>query len=154
MSMSAPVNETPAELARRVGQVMFAADKASSEFMQMELLACEPGHAVMRMKVRAPLLNGLQICHGGFIFTLADSTFAFACNSDGVPTVAAAASIDFLSAAVLGDTLLATAVEVWRGGRSGLYEVRVEKQTGEVVALFRGRSHRIAGGRPAQGAEK
>ena len=132
---------------------LLAGDRASQAF-GMELVSATPGKCVLKMAVRPDMINGFSTCHGGVLFTLADSAFAFACNSDGVPTVAAAASIDFLSAAVLGDTLLATAVEVWRGGRSGLYEVRVEKQTGEVVALFRGRSHRIAGGRPAQGAEK
>ena len=71
----------PRVLARRVGEFMFAADVASREFMQMELVCCEPGRAVMRMTVRAEQLNGHRICHGGMIFTLADSSFAFACNS-------------------------------------------------------------------------
>ena len=145
MSMSAPVNETPAELARRVGQVMFAADKASSEFMQMELLACEPGHAVMRMKVRAPLLNGLQICHGGFIFTLADSTFAFACNSYNVPAVAAGCNIEFLRPAHLDDVLTCEGQEQTLQGRHGIYDMKVSNQRGEVVAMFRGKSAQLKG---------
>jgi hypothetical protein len=82
-------------LAERVGAAMFAADRASRETMGMELLACEPGRAVMRMAVQPLHLNGHQICHGGFIFTLADSTFAFACNSRNHNTVAAGCSIEF-----------------------------------------------------------
>ena len=132
---------------------LLGADHASRAF-GMELLSAGPGKCVIRMRVRPDMMNGFATCHGGVIFTLADSAFAFACNSDGVPTVAAAASVDFLAAALVGVELTARASEVWRGGRSGLYEVRVEKQSGEVVALFRGRSHRIAAGRPAQGAEK
>ncbi|HYE40094.1 MAG TPA: hotdog fold thioesterase, partial [Ramlibacter sp.] len=85
---------SPEALAARVGESMFEVDAASKDFMQMELLACEPGRAVMRMRVRAPMLNGHKICHGGLIFTLADSTFAFACNSRNKVTVAAGCSIE------------------------------------------------------------
>lgn len=88
--------DAASQLATRVGQAMFAADRASRETMGMELVACEPGRAQMRMTVHARHLNGHQICHGGFIFTLADSTFAFACNSGNQSTVAAGASIEFL----------------------------------------------------------
>ena len=98
-------------LARRVGETMFAADRASRETMGMELLACEPGRAVMRMTVQALHLNGHQICHGGFIFTLADSTFAFACNSRNHNTVAAGCSIEFLRPAHEGDVLICEGVE-------------------------------------------
>ena len=102
---AAATTPLPHDLARAVGVAMFASDKASREFMQMELLACEPGHASMRMAVRPELLNGLSICHGGFIFTLADSTFAFACNSYNTMTVASGCSIEFLKSARLGDIL-------------------------------------------------
>jgi len=91
------------------------------------------------------MTNGHDICHGGFVFALADSTFAFACNSHGDSTVAAAASIDFLAPVRAGDRLTATARELWRGGRSGLYEIVVANQRGESVALFRGRSQRVRG---------
>ena len=84
------------DLARRVGETMFAADVASRDTMGMELLACEPGKALMRMTVQAFHLNGHKICHGGFIFTLADSTFAFACNSRNHNNVAAGCSMEFL----------------------------------------------------------
>lgn len=97
-----------AELARAVGTSMFAADHATRVFMQMELLGCEPGHARMRMTVRDELLNGHKICHGGFIFTLADSTFAYACNSHNKVTVAAGCSIEFLKPALPGDVLTCT----------------------------------------------
>ncbi len=133
------------DLARRVGAAMFAADRASREFMQLELLLCEPGHAVMRMTVRAEQLNGHQLCHGGLIFTLADSTFAFACNSHNTATVAAGGSIEFLQPAYLGDVLTCDGTEQVRQGRHGIYDMRVCNQHGAVVALFRGKSAAIKG---------
>ena len=132
-------------LARRVGEAMFAADRASRETMGMELLACEPGRALMRMTVRALHLNGHQICHGGFIFTLADSTFAFACNSRNHNTVAAGCSIEFLRPAHAGDVLTCEGVEQVQSGRQGVYDMRVSDQHGQVVALFRGKSAQIKG---------
>ncbi len=134
-----------AELARAVGTSMFAADHATRVFMQMELLGCEPGHARMRMTVRDELLNGHKICHGGFIFTLADSTFAYACNSHNKVTVAAGCSIEFLKPALPGDVLTCTGQEQTLQGRHGIYDMRVENQRGEVVAMFRGKSAQIAG---------
>ena len=132
-------------LARRVGEAMFAADRASRETMGMQLLACEPGRAVMRMTVRPLHLNGHQICHGGFIFTLADSTFAFACNSRNHNTVANGCSIEFLRPAHEGDVLTAEGVEQNLAGRNGIYDIRVNNQKGQAVALFRGKSTQIAG---------
>ena len=132
-------------LARRVGETMFAADRASRETMGMELLACEPGRAVMRMTVQALHLNGHQICHGGFIFTLADSTFAFACNSRNHNTVASGCSIEFLRPAHEGEVLTAEGVEQNLAGRNGIYDIRVNNQKGQAVALFRGKSTQIAG---------
>jgi len=134
-----------AELARAVGTSMFAADHATRVFMQMELLGCEPGHARMRMTVRDELLNGHKICHGGFIFTLADSTCAYACNSHNKVTVAAGCSIEFLKPALPGDVLTCTGQEQTLQGRHGIYDMRVENQRGEVVAMFRGKSAQIAG---------
>ena len=132
-------------LARRVGEAMFAADRASRETMGMQLLACEPGRALMRMTVRALHLNGHQICHGGFIFTLADSTFAFACNSRNHNTVAAGCSIEFLRPAHAGDVLTCEGVEQVQSGRHGVYDMRVTNQHGHAVALFRGKSAQIKG---------
>ncbi len=131
--------------AQAVGAAMFAADHASRAFMQLELLSCEPGSARMRLTVRDELLNGHKICHGGFIFTLADSTFAFACNSHDKATVAAGCSIEFLRPAHLGDVLTCTGQEQTLQGRHGIYDMRVENQRGEVVAMFRGKSAQIAG---------
>ena len=134
-----------AALAAKVGEAMFAVDAASRDFMQMELLACEPGRAVMRMRVRAPMLNGHQICHGGMIFTLADSTFAFACNSRNKVTVASGCSIEFLRPAHLDDVLTCEGVEQVLQGRHGVYDMKVTNQRGEVVAMFRGKSASIQG---------
>ena len=136
---------TPAALAARVGEAMFAVDAASKDFLQMELLACEPGRAVLRMKVRGPMLNGHQICHGGFIFTLADSTFAFACNSHNRNAVAAGCSIEFLRPAHAGDVLTCEGVEQTLSGRHGIYDMKVTNQRGETVAMFRGKSTSIQG---------
>ena len=132
-------------LARRVGEAMFAADRDSRETMGMQLLACEPGRATMRMVVKPLHLNGHQICHGGFIFTLADSTFAFACNSRNHNTVANGCSIEFLRPAHEGDVLTAEGVEQNLAGRNGIYDIRVNNQKSQAVALFRGKSTQIAG---------
>jgi acyl-CoA thioesterase len=136
---------SPNELAAKVGAALFAVDRASKDFMQMELVCCEPGRAVIRMTVREPMLNGHQICHGGFIFTLADSTFAFACNSRNLATVAAGASIEFLKPAQLGDVLTCEGIEQMLQGRHGVYDMKVSNQRGETVAMFRGKSAQIKG---------
>ena len=133
------------ELAQAVGAAMFAADRASRDFMQMELICCEPGRAVMRMVVRESMLNGHNICHGGLIFTLADSTFAFACNSRNLATVAAGCSIEFLKPAQRGDMLTCEGVEQTLQGRHGIYDMKVSNQHAEVIAMFRGKSAQIAG---------
>lgn len=133
------------DLARRVGESMFAGDAASKDTMGMELLSCEPGRAVIRMTVRELHLNGHHICHGGFIFTLADSTFAFACNSRNKVTVAAGCSIEFLKPGQLGDVLICEGVEQVLQGRHGIYDMKVSNQNGEVVAMFRGKSAQIPG---------
>jgi acyl-CoA thioesterase len=136
---------TPEQRAIQVGQTMFANDVASTETMGMELLSVEPGRAQMRMVVRPRHLNGHQICHGGFIFTLADSTFAFACNSHNRNTVAAGCSIEFLKPAHAGDLLTCTGAEQMLQGRHGIYDMTVTNQKGEVVAMFRGKSAQIPG---------
>ena len=136
---------TPEQMAARVGQVMFANDVASQDTMGMELVTVEPGRAVMRMTVQARHLNGHQICHGGFIFTLADSTFAFACNSHNRNTVAAGCSIEFLKPAHAGDVLVCEGVEQMLQGRHGIYDMVVRNQRGDTVAMFRGKSAQIPG---------
>jgi len=133
------------DLAAKVGATMFAADRASKDLLQMQLVQCQPGRAVMRMAVREEMLNGHRICHGGLIFTLADSTFAFACNSRNLATVAAGASIEFLRPAALGDVLTCEGAEQVLQGRHGIYDMTVTNQRGETVALFRGKSAQIKG---------
>ena len=136
---------SPEQIALRVGEVMFTNDVASKTTMGMELISVAPGRAVMRMAVQPLHLNGHQICHGGFIFTLADSTFAFACNSRNRNTVAAGCSIEFLKPAHEGDVLSCEGVEQMLQGRHGIYDLKVTNQRGEVVAMFRGKSAKIPG---------
>jgi acyl-CoA thioesterase len=137
--------EDAALLAHRVGEVMWAVDTASKDTMGMQLLECAPGRAVVKMEVQKLHMNGHQICHGGFIFTLADTTFAFACNSHNKVTVAAGCSIEFLKSAQLGDVLTCVGAEQALAGRHGIYDMRVTNQQGEVIAMFRGKSAQIAG---------
>ena len=99
------------------------------------------GRAEARLEIQPEMLNGYDVCHGGYLFMLADTAFAYACNSYNKVTVAAAASIEFLQSASVGDQLVAIATERRRGGRTGIYDVVVSNQDGEEVALFRGRSH-------------
>ena len=130
-------------LARRCAAAMWADDPASRE-LGMELVEVRAGRARLRMRVRPDMANGHGIGHGGFTFALADSAFAFACNSYDRRTVAAACDITFLAAVRVGDVLEAEAVERYRQGRSGVYDVTV-RRAGEVVAEFRGRSREIGG---------
>ncbi len=129
-------------LAERSAKALYDPDRAS-QALGMRITSIAPQRCTVSMTVRADMTNGHAICHGGIIFTLADSAFAFACNSEGEATVAATGSIDFLAAAREGDTLVAAAHERWRGGRSGIYEVTITNQVGATIALFRGRSHRV-----------
>jgi acyl-CoA thioesterase len=131
-------------LAERVTAVMFARDSAS-QALGMRVTGVRPGWARVAMPVRADMVNGHGLCHGGLVFALGDSAFAFACNSYNDSAVGAAATIDFLAAAREGDELTAEASELWRTRRNGLYEIVVTNQRGERVALFRGRSYRIDG---------
>ena len=133
---------SPQAIAERVGAGMVAED-AASRMLGMRVEAIGPGRARMCMSVRTDMLNGFKVCHGGFIATLADSAFAFACNSYNELSVAAGFSIDLLAPAHEGDLLSADAVEVMRRGRTGVYDVRVTNQRDELVAVFRGRSHAI-----------
>lgn len=135
---------TPQELANAVGIGMMANDKASSG-LGMRLTHISPGAAHIDMPVRPDMLNGHNTCHGGFIATLADSAFAFACNSYNELTVASGLSVDFVAPAFLGDVLTARASEVSLSGRTGVYDVMVFNQNADCVAVFRGRSHRIKG---------
>jgi acyl-CoA thioesterase len=122
-------------------EVMFAADEASRR-LGIELLECGTGTAVVRMTVTPAMVNGHRIAHGGYLFLLADTAFACACNSHGPMTVAAGADIVFVAPAREGDVLVATAEERTRYGRSGVYDVSVRRD-GEVIAEFRGRSRSV-----------
>ena len=133
------------EIAQQVGENLFAVDIASKDTMGMALISCEPGRAVLRMAVTERHLNGHQICHGGFIFTLADSTFAFACNSHNKNAVAAGCSIEFLKPGKLGDVLTCEGIEQTLSGRHGIYDMKVINQNGEAIAMFRGKSAQIPG---------
>src|SRR5712671_243429 len=130
--------------AERAAARLFELDRAS-QALGMRITGVRPGWARVVMTVRADMLNGHGVCHGGIVFALADSAFAFSCNSHNESTVAAAASIDFLASASAGDELSAVATELWRSRRNGIYEVTVTNQRGERIALFRGRSYRIDG---------
>ena len=127
------------ETARRCAEAMYASDEASRA-LGITVTVDQPGDAIASMQVRADMVNGFGVCHGGLIFTLADTAFAFACNAYDQVSVAASAHIEFLRPAKLNDTLSARAREEHRGRKSGVYSVVVENQAGEQVALFRGRS--------------
>ncbi len=125
--------------ARRRAEVLLAGDKAS-QALGMSVDIERVGAATVRMAVRDDMLNGFDVCHGGMLFALADTAFAFACNAYERPSFAASASIDFLRPAALGDQLCAMASEEHRGRKNGYYTVRISNQEDELVALFRGRS--------------
>jgi acyl-CoA thioesterase len=131
-------------LAERVAARMSDADRASRA-LGMRIESVAPGRAEMTMTVRDDMLNGHAICHGGYIFLLADSTFAFACNSYNRNTVAQGCSIDYLAPARAGDVLRASGVERSRTGRTGVYDIEVTNDHGTTIALFRGKSYRIDG---------
>ena len=131
-------------LAERVAASMFDSDRASRS-LGMRVESVGPGRAVMTMTVRGDMANGHAICHGGFIFLLADSAFAFACNSHNRNTVAQGCTIDYLAPARTGDVLRAVGVERSRTGRTGVYDIEVTNQHGTTIALFRGKSYRIDG---------
>ncbi len=128
------------ETARRSADAMWAGD-AASQALGMTLVSVGPGTAEMSLEVREDMVNGWGMCHGGLIASLADSAFAFACNSHGTVTVASGFEVSFLESAHLGDELVATAVERALRGRSGLYDVTVRRTSDDaVIAEFRGRS--------------
>lgn len=138
---------TPAQaqaLADAAADAMWSRD-AVAHAMAMERVEVAPGQAKLRMRVRPDMVNGHHICHGGLIFTLADTAFAYACNSYNLNTVASACHIDFLAPGREGDLLEAVAVERSAAGRSGVYDVTISVVGGKTVALFRGKSARIKG---------
>jgi acyl-CoA thioesterase len=127
------------DMARRCADAMLANDR-SAKLLGISVEVTAPGEAEARMTVRDDMVNGFDVLHGGLTFALADTAFAFACNSYNERSFAASGHIDFLRPAMLGDELTAQASQDHRGRRSGYYTVRVVNQRGELVALFRGRS--------------
>jgi acyl-CoA thioesterase len=132
------------ELARRCADAMYAADRASAH-LGIAIDGVAPGRATARMTVTEIMINGHDICHGGYIALLADTAFAFACNTYDRVTVAAGYDVEFLQPVRLGDDLVAVAAERVRRGRAGIYDVTVTRGDGEVVAEFRGRSRTVSG---------
>ena len=138
------MHSDPQALAELAGKTMYERDPAS-QALGMALDEIRPGYARMSMRVRGDMLNGHATCHGGFLSVLADSAFAFACNSHNFNTVGAGCSIDYLSPGREGDLLVAEAVEQALAGKTGVYDVTVTNGEGRTVALFRGKSHRVSG---------
>jgi acyl-CoA thioesterase len=140
------MNESTAaqKIADEVGRQMYARDHAA-QALGIKLLEIRPGFARMQMSVRPEMLNGHAICHGGLVFTLADTAFAYACNAGNRATVAANCTITFMAAARQGDVLTATATERHRTRRTGLTDIDVTDQTGKLIATFRGHSQQIDG---------
>lgn len=134
----------PQALAEKVSAAMWSRDR-TTQTLSMQMLGIKPGYAMVSMPVRGDMLNGHHTCHGGYLFTLADSAFAYACNSYNQNTVASACHIDFLAPAKEGDVLEAEAVERSLSGRTGVYDVTVRTRAGKTIALFRGKSYRING---------
>ena len=139
-----PHGMEPQAVAEAVRDGMFR-DDAASQGLGMQIEAVGPGYARIAMSVRPDMLNGFKICHGGFITTLADSAFAFGCNSYNEMTVASGIVVDFLAPSHEGDRLVAECHEVSRSGRTGVYDIKVTNQHGKTVVLMRGRSHTIKG---------
>lgn len=137
-------NREAQAIAEEAARAMYEGDRAS-QALGMRVVEVRPGYACLTMKVREDMVNGHRICHGGLIFTLADSAFAFACNSYNIVTVASGGSIEFLLPGSLGDELIAVAQEQTRSRRTGVYDVVITNQSGARIALFRGRSHQFEG---------
>ena len=127
------------ELARKAADAMFANDHAAKG-LGISIDKVGPGYALLSMTVRQDMVNGHDTCHGGFTFALADTAFAYACNSHNVANVAAGAAIEYLRPGNLGDRLSAEAVELNLGRRTGVYDIRVTNQDNKLLALFRGKS--------------
>jgi len=138
------MHKSAQQLADAAGAALFPRDRASHA-LGIRLLGIGPGSARMQMAVREDMANVHNTCHGGLIYTLADSTFAYACNSHNKNAVAVTCIIEYMRPAFVGDVLTAAGNEQGLEGRNGVYDIRVENQKGELVALFRGKSTQIKG---------
>jgi acyl-CoA thioesterase len=134
----------PQQIAERVRDRMLADDRAA-RMMGVRIVAVAPGRAVAEMTVREDMLNGHDLCQGGFVAMLADTAFAFACNAYNELTVASGFSVDLIAPGRGGDTLTASCEELSKAGRTGVYDVTVRNQRGERIAVFRGRSYTARG---------
>lgn len=132
------------QLARACAEAMYERDQATRR-MGIQLLDAGPGSSKLLMRVREEMIQGHGTCHGGYLFALADSAFAFACNSYNDATVAIGCSIDYVAPAREGDELIASACEQSRSGRTGNYDVRIENSQGQLIALFHGKSYKVRG---------
>ena len=129
---------------QQVADAMHARDHAARA-LDIQIVAVNLGSATVSMRVRQDMVNGHDICHGGYMALLCDTAFAYACNSYNLNAVASGFSIEILAPAKLGDTLVAVGVEQAQRGRQGVYDIKLTNQNGDVIALFRGKSTRIAG---------
>jgi acyl-CoA thioesterase len=140
--MTSSSSLSPLQLAEAVSQAMFAKDRVAQD-LGIRLLAVNAGSATMSMAIQERMLNGFAICHGGYITILADTAFAYACNSYNDVTVASSLGIEFIAAVQGSDVLTAVAKEISLAGRTGLYDIDVSNQHGKRVAVMRGRSYRL-----------
>lgn len=129
---------------RTVAEAMYSRDH-TAQALGIQIVAVNHGSATVSMVVRQDMVNGHDICHGGYMALLCDTAFAYACNSYNLNTVASGFSIEILAPAKLGDTLVAVGVEQAQRGRQGVYDIKLTNQSGDIIALFRGKSARIAG---------
>ena len=135
---------TPQQTAELVRDGMFARDRAAQS-LAMRITHIAPGEATIEMAVRGDMLNGFDTCHGGYITTLGDTAFAYACNTRNEITVASGLSVDFVAPGRPGDVLVAEAKELSQAGRTGVYDVTIRNQQGQLIALFRGKSYSMKG---------
>lgn len=135
---------TAQQIAERVAEVMFAQDNASKK-LDMEVLGVGPGTASTTMVIDESMVNGHGVCHGGYIFTLADSAMAFASNSYNINALAMECSINFLAPGKLGSRLTASAREIWKSGKNALFDISVTSDDGETIAHFRGKTRQVRG---------
>ena len=135
---------TPQQTAELVRDGMFSRDRAAQS-LAMRITHIAPGEATIEMAVRDDMLNGFDTCHGGFITTLGDTAFAYACNTRNELTVASGLSVDFVAPGRPGDVLVAEAKELSQAGRTGVYDVTIRNRQGQLIALFRGKSYSMKG---------
>lgn len=135
---------TPQQTAEHVRDGMFARDQAAQS-LAMRITHIAPGEATIEMPVRDDMLNGFATCHGGYITTLGDTAFAYACNTRNEMTVASGLSVDFVAPGRAGDVLVAEAKEQSQAGRTGVYDVTIRNRQGQLIALLRGKSYSVKG---------